>query len=423
MNILIVDDFKPIVETIANGINWNGLGIDRVFQANSAKEAKLLLANFTIDIMLCDIEMPEENGLELLAWVKEHHKEVECIFLTSHAEFDYALEAMKLGSFDYILQPAKFEEIKAAVKRLIEKIAEKKRYHIYKAVTEVAAENRDDVLDLVRSKMSQGQTDEAETIFRNHLRLYIPVYGNRECSVRQILFKIEKWKRVLQKMSKDETKKVLKRTISSMLDEDKARVAVTALSDQVYWVALFLAPDYISDNLWKQQIQELKNFICSKMDMTVSVFSTLQAMENDYINGIKKLIIMLESNDNNEGEVCVTEEEIISRSQELHPSIAQAIAYIKKNLNRNISRTDVAQAVNLNDEYFSRLFKKETGETYKDYTTALKMNMAKKMLDETTLSIGIIASKVGYANFSHFSQTFKEFTGYTPAEYKKRKQD
>ena len=422
MNILIVDDFKPIVETIANGIDWNGLGINRVFQANSAKEAKLLLANFEIDIMLCDIEMPEESGLELFSWVKEHNKGVECIFLTSHAEFDYALEAMKLGSFDYILQPAKFEEIEAAIRKLIDRISEKKQYHIYKAVTEVAADNRDDMLDLVRLKMTQEQTDEAEMIFKNHLRLYVPLYGNRECSVRQIVIKIEKWKHVLQKMSKNETQRVLKRTISSMLDEKKAKVAVTALSDHLFWVVLFLDPDYLSNSLWKQQIQELKDFICNNMDMTVSVFSMLQVTENDYINSIKKLITSSESNDNNEGEVCVAEEELISRSPELHPSIAQAITYIKKNLNKNISRTDVAQAVNLNDEYFSRLFKKETGETYKDYTTALKMNMAKKMLDETTLSIGIIASKVGYANFSHFSQAFKEFSGYTPAEYKKRKQ-
>ena len=52
-----------------------------------------------VDILLCDIEMPGENGLGLLRWVREQEKEIECIFLTCHAKFAYAQEAIILGSF------------------------------------------------------------------------------------------------------------------------------------------------------------------------------------------------------------------------------------------------------------------------------------------------------------------------------------
>ena len=63
MNVLLVDDLPAIVESLKNGVNWQKIGVKKVYCANSVKEAKLLLMNFSIDVLLCDIEMPEENGL------------------------------------------------------------------------------------------------------------------------------------------------------------------------------------------------------------------------------------------------------------------------------------------------------------------------------------------------------------------------
>ena len=102
--------------------------------------------------------------------------------------------------------------------------------------------------------------------------------------------------------------------------------------------------------------------------------------------------------------------------------IEKSIQYIKQNLNKNISRTDVAGYVHLNEEYFSRLFKQETGATFKDYILMEKMKAAQKLLEKSRLSVSIIASKVGYDNFSHFSKMFKKVTNQTPQEYRKEKQ-
>lgn len=111
MNLLIVDDQKTIVKGLRDGIDWKAAGIDEVHTACSAREAKLVLMNFDIEILLTDIEMPEENGMELLEWTKTRYPEIVAIFLTSHADFEYARQALKLGSFDYILQPARYEDV------------------------------------------------------------------------------------------------------------------------------------------------------------------------------------------------------------------------------------------------------------------------------------------------------------------------
>ena len=90
MNVLLVDDQKAIVESLKNGIQWGKLPVSQVYTACSAKEAKLVLRNFEVDVLVSDIEMPEENGLSLCRWAKEQFQEIECIFLTSHADFAYA---------------------------------------------------------------------------------------------------------------------------------------------------------------------------------------------------------------------------------------------------------------------------------------------------------------------------------------------
>lgn len=420
MNILIVDDFKPIVETIAENIEWKSLGFDKVYQATSAKEAKLLLSNFEIEVMLCDIEMPEENGLQLLTWARAHLPEIECVFLTSHAEFDYAVEAMKLGSFDYILQPAKFEDIYIVLERLTQKVREKQRYQTLKAVTLNAADHRDNILEIMKVKIDQGKDEEADKVCEKHLQVYAPLYDSRKCNVRQILVKVEKWKHFLQKKDPEEIKKIYKRTLSSLLDETRMRIALSSQTEHLTWIMLFLDASYLTDELWIQKITEFQNFICDNLDVTVSIYSMREA-SSDHFSGVLKKLLAESGKDTYMSEgIHIAENEVISKSSSLHPSISAAIDYIRKNLNKNISRADVASSVGVSDEYFSRLFKKETGENYKDYITSLKMDEAKKLLDETNLSIGIIASKVGYVNFSHFSQVFRDYTGYTPLDYKKR---
>ena len=101
--------------------------------------------------------------------------------------------------------------------------------------------------------------------------------------------------------------------------------------------------------------------------------------------------------------------------------IEAAVRYIRNNISRNLSRAEVAETLHLNEEYFSRLFKKYTGYTFKDYEMMERIGLAKKLLEHSRFSISIIASKVGYDNFSHFSKIFKKMTGYTPQEWRKEK--
>jgi two-component system response regulator YesN len=67
---------------------------------------------------------------------------------------------------------------------------------------------------------------------------------------------------------------------------------------------------------------------------------------------------------------------------------------------------------------FSRLFRKETGETFIEYVTKTKMERAKELLDQTDYPVNKICELVGYENQSYFIKTFKTYSGTTPVEYR-----
>ena len=98
------------------------------------------------------------------------------------------------------------------------------------------------------------------------------------------------------------------------------------------------------------------------------------------------------------------------------------IRYIDENLSQNPSRAEIAEHVHLNEDYLTRIFKKKTGYSLKNYIMKEKINLAKELLGNTNISISLIALKAGFTNFSHFSYTFKKLEGITPNEYRAKHQ-
>ncbi|UMZ72725.1 response regulator transcription factor [Natranaerofaba carboxydovora] len=100
--------------------------------------------------------------------------------------------------------------------------------------------------------------------------------------------------------------------------------------------------------------------------------------------------------------------------------IEQSIYYIKENYSKDITLTEVSNAVHLSPYYFSRLFKKKMGMNFIDYLTNLRIEKAKEFLIESNAKVVNITYKVGYKEPAYFSRIFKKHTGITPNDYKKR---
>lgn len=99
--------------------------------------------------------------------------------------------------------------------------------------------------------------------------------------------------------------------------------------------------------------------------------------------------------------------------------IDSAVNFIKKNCKKDLSLSDVAEHVNLNPSYLSRLFKEETGIPFVEYVRNTKMDLAKEYLRNTNKKIYEICEELGYQNVQYFTSVFKNVVGMTPVEYKK----
>lgn len=157
MNILIVDDEIQTVRAIKHSINWDMLKINEVYTAHNITQAKEILSTTSMDIAICDIEMPQGSGLDLLAWIKEHSPDTESILLTCHAEFEFAKKAIELGSFDYLVKPIPFEELEQVIYKAMSKISSTKRLKEYSEYGEYWINNQSMIEESFWSDLLQGQ--------------------------------------------------------------------------------------------------------------------------------------------------------------------------------------------------------------------------------------------------------------------------
>ncbi len=523
MNLLIVDDQIYVVAGIRDGIAWERLGIHEVYTAYSAQEAKAVFGQHRIDIMLCDIEMPGESGLELFAWVNGQGFDTACIFLTAHADFGYAQTALTLGSFDYILQPARYEEIENSVVRAKGQIYEKrKERHFYDYGVQMYEERHRLLENDVQAWYADPDREQQDKLFEDFRKLQLFEAGHT--FVKLLLLHILCWKdsewdndlfcdscsNILEELLTKWKQKVMACRVEkdtwlifvysrdTMLDREEAAQSLTdfwrfasnfySADVVIYQEGTGSRPLYGKLLAMKQQKQNDVSARAGIMQAYEPDTQSAQVREPDYTfwenllnQGMGKLVyeeameyfqlleagncldrtalekfykefdrILIMAERRNE----VSREEIIPDA-ELRQGVAQVCQslpnmevflktataffseetrdigrvqetvnrikeYIHYNLDKDIKREDIASSVFMNPSYVSRIFKKAEGISLKDYIVQEKMAFARTLLQSSSLPVSLVALKVGYGNFSHFSQVYKKIYGVSPTEERKR---
>ncbi|CAM3723908.1 MULTISPECIES: response regulator [Paenibacillus] len=124
LQILLVDDEQYVVDDLKVAFPWTEFGIGQVHKAYSGLQAKQLLQEHPIDILITDIAMPGMSGLELVGYTRESHPQTKCILLTGFSDFEYAVEALKHGVLEYLVKPLDQNKLRSALESTIQKIQE-----------------------------------------------------------------------------------------------------------------------------------------------------------------------------------------------------------------------------------------------------------------------------------------------------------
>jgi DNA-binding NtrC family response regulator len=100
-NILIVDDEEQLRKLLVRIISLEGFSVK---EASTLKSAREMLGRQPIDIILCDVRLPDGNGVEFVKFIKSAHPEVEIVLITAYGNIPDGVQAIKNGAFDYLVK-------------------------------------------------------------------------------------------------------------------------------------------------------------------------------------------------------------------------------------------------------------------------------------------------------------------------------
>ena len=125
--VILVDDEEEVREAIRKRINWEEIGFTVVGTAENGEEALELAEACEPDVVMTDIQMPFMDGLTLLKKLKEKLPDLRSVIFSGYDDFEYAKEAIRLESEEYILKPVDADELRAIFTRIKERLDEQMR--------------------------------------------------------------------------------------------------------------------------------------------------------------------------------------------------------------------------------------------------------------------------------------------------------
>jgi len=159
--ILVVDDEEVICSILARRLTREGYSC---MMAHNGKEALNYFYKDSFSLIISDIKMPEMDGIELLKKVKAMHPPMLMIMVTAYPEIDLAVEAMRLGAYDFIIKPADLELIVLSVKKALEKKRLEEELEVYHKNLERLVEERTAKLQLAYRTLKKAYLDSVKVL-------------------------------------------------------------------------------------------------------------------------------------------------------------------------------------------------------------------------------------------------------------------
>lgn len=351
MNILLVDDEVLAIQYITSLLDWEKHGFQICAVAHSVAEARQVLAEQDVNVVIFDVFMPEENGVSLSSFIASHYPNIGMIALSSYDTYDYVREILKNGAYDYILKHRVSGEM------LLSALTALERSIIQNAV----------VPQPIFQQSTGVETESGQVMA-------------------QLALTLEQQKRLLLVIERGDIEEMQQNLLTlydgSTMCSPTSRLMVT--KEILDFLGMYAA---------KHSLPFPYEHIINDVVATLEKDDT-QELVTCIISQFRGL---LES----------------KLHSSLSSPVQNALHYIEHFYYRNISLEKCAKSIGVNASYLSRIVHQETGITFSRQLSLHRIRIAKgKILQGSSLKQ--IASECGFKNYNYFFKVFKDLEGVTP---------
>ncbi|MEX2415029.1 MAG: response regulator [Paenibacillaceae bacterium] len=391
MRILVVDDEPMVRSSIARMINSLG-DTYSASEAGDGEDALVLVNEHPFDMIITDIRMPAVDGLQLADTLQHTHPHIRVVLLSGYAEFDYAISALHNGVHEYLLKPASKERLLAIITKVDEELKQERAQQQIGRIRENSVlEKR--IQDLLY-ELPIPHVDLALFPHHQSIAVFTMTAAIETLQLPSIRF-------------------AMKNVLEDVLGQ--AGIAIVIVEERYVSSVLFITEEAIDQSGCEQLSQEVKRTLNRLFHIELEIscatgIESLGELSLLYIECLRKL-----------GVHTWTEKRTSKEpSDAQHRLIRSALAWIEEEYAEDLTLSSIANRLYINPNYLSTLFKNETGMTFTQHLTRIRIDKTKQLLQETHLKIYEICDRVGYSDQAYFSKLFKASVGTTPYEYREQ---
>ncbi|MDR1482033.1 MAG: response regulator [Synergistaceae bacterium] len=427
--VFFVDDEAAMRTGLRDSINWERSDFTLVGEAPDGELALSLISETLPDILITDVKMPFMDGLELSRRVTRTMPWVKIIILSGHDEFEYAQQAIRIGVSEYLLKPVTSETLFRTLESAAREIeAERERRHTIEGLRKEVSDARRFQTERTLSNLVYGLSAEIPPGAGN--------LGSFTASARFLTTLMEISPAVPDDL---ETIAAAGESLFELLSSNENIRLFPEGAERVICLFAAAADDLLEEEAYataqavKYEIE--RRHACA---VSIAIGSTVKRVLDlpKSFSHAKRAMCQMERlgrrmiagfKDIADNPRAPREEEGRSQAHGAKSSrycdvIEKSTEYIREHFAEgNVSLNTVAEFVGLSPNHFSTVFSQETGETFIECLTRVRLRNAEELLKTTSIRSWEIAYRVGYNDPHYFSYVFKKNIGLSPSEYRNKR--
>lgn len=364
-HLLLADDDLAVTTGLRAAIEKTFPALFSIHEAADGLALMQLLYSYPASLIITDVKMPGMDGLACLACIRDQQLPCEVVLLSGFDDYSLIRKALKLDAYDYLLKPVHIDSLLALLNGLLPKLATlTPRTGTLPPVKAVAENNP--YFDMVPTPCPLTAAQLEETL--RNLALAV------------------------QTMDGARTRAALDRFFTghspAVWDEATVKAALANL---------------ISD-------------LMERLPAMIRIVGEQKLTELDAVNSIRNLPTFSQLHARF---VQIFDLYLLQLAQNTEKRELFMIRRAKEQIDSHymdpLSLDDLAETLHMNPTYFSAMFKKLNGTTFRDYLRSVRIRESIRLIEAGERKLYQIADLVGYQNASHFNRAFKEVTGVTPS--------